>query len=358
MIIRFSRFLLFGMVLFVILTGIGRCSTSGTVIRSGDVGGIFQVRVNRGLLVKIKPGSLVTPGGAALEPSSVMPGDRIDFSTAPGRPRVTVRGRYLAGELLVMKKDKLLTARGRQVYFSADCLFLVNGKPASSDGFARGMRVFLRVDPETGLTGTVYGVDTKKKPENLESAPSITLIRGPVKKKAYRRGSSIAITVGGTPDCLCTVDVPGVFGGLPAREVTPGIYKADYTFTRADARGTRMIIHLAKNGRTTTRLDPAYFDVAASPPVVEAVSPEPGKKADPGSAIIFARISSPGTLVNPRATTVYLDGRPLSAGVQKNVDYVVARVPAKIRGGVHRVRVVSVDRAGNSGSASWSFIVP
>ncbi len=353
-----ARYGFLPMLFLLILTGVARGSVTATVteIRQGDPAS-FQVRVNRGMTMTLQPGGIVTPSGERADSLSILPGDRLDFDRG-GSPRVRVSGKYLSGQLLVMRDDKLLTSQGNQVYFSPDCVFSINGRQASPGDFSRGVRVFMRIDPVTGLAGWVFGVDFNRIPEDPPGAPAINSIKGPVRGKSYRRGDSLSMTITGTPDSRCLIDIPGVADKIPAPEVSPGVYRANFTFTRADISGTRMVVHLSLNNKTATRLDPAFFDVAVTPPSVEAISPQPGKRADPGSSVIFARLSSPGTMINPSATRVYLDGRIIENGIQKNVDFVQVPLPRNIKAGEHQIRILAVDQAGNRGSATWSFRTP
>jgi hypothetical protein len=225
------------------------------------------------------------------------------------------------------------------------------------------MRVFLRVDPVTGLAGSIEAIDIKAAnchPEQNEgSSPikifGISLFSQESKKKSFRKGDSIEISLNATPGAEAVFDVCGIARGVAMKETKPGSYKGKFVFQRGDARFSYVIIRMKNKNGKITRIYPGSIDLAANPPEITPVSPTPGESISGNLPPIFAELSSAGSMVTASSATIYLDGKPLSQGIFRNVEYVSAELPQNLPPGAHRAKITVCDEAGNTASKEWSF---
>jgi hypothetical protein len=324
----------------------------GTVIESLPSQSTLVIRVNQGLTARILLGSF-----GPWHPHSILPGDRVRVETDPasGKSRLTdVQGGYFSGELLFVSPAKLITSEGRQVFLSPEAVIIKNGRKAEVGDLQPGMRVFLRVDPGTSLAGWVEAVDLKA-PVDTDGGLKVTGVQGPPKNASFRQGQPLDLSISGTPGSRVSFHVTGICRDVPMAESRPGLYRGSFPFKREDVRQARLIIRMEKGGGELVRLGPSSFDVAISPPVIEAVSPRPGERIRGKSAMVFALLSSQGSLIDGEASTVFLDGKPLGEGLWKNVEHVKADLPAGLKPGAHVIKVVARDTAGNTASRQWEF---
>ena len=134
---------------------------------SDPAAGIYDVRVSRNMTVKVH--SKKDPLGVDITTSrySIRPGDRMSavISGESAAERVSVDADYDDGELLFIDKEKALLGNGRQVYFTKDTGFYVNGQKVNgADKITPESTVFLRIDPRTGKAGSLESIDLKTPP--------------------------------------------------------------------------------------------------------------------------------------------------------------------------------------------------
>ncbi len=98
------------------------------------------------------------------------------------------------------------------------------------------------------------------------------------------------------------------------------------------------------------------FSVDTTPPSVFDQSPAPGSLSSTAPAAIAASWADLGSGVEPSTAMVFLDGVAVFQGLNGSTTGFTFSAPP-LSGGSHSVEVRVNDRAGNAGSASWSFAV-
>jgi hypothetical protein len=289
-----------------------KLKAEGTIIAWEPDKCIISIRASKNLTVTLHLDKDPTYKGLAVSKYSIMPGDRLECEVSetrksgrmPDTINARVDGKYFCGELLFINKNegKLITGEGRQVYFSSDTKFYYNGNDSGADKLKPGMRVFLRVDPATCLAGCIEAIDLKaadrhpelvsgsnniadsKIPEQVredntreESQIKITSLSQGSKKKSFKRGDAIDVTLNATAGADAVFDVCGIARGVKFKETKPGCYKGKYVVDRGDARYSYVIVRLKNKNGKTTRICPGSIDLAVTPPEIPPVPPPPGK---------------------------------------------------------------------------------
>jgi uncharacterized OB-fold protein len=90
------------------------------------------------------------------------------------------------------------------------------------------------------------------------------------------------------------------------------------------------------------------------PPTISAVSPK-GRTKDRTPKVVAVVRDEGG--IQKRGITVLVDGRQLRFAYDERRDRVTAVVRQRLRPGLHRVKVVAVDVAGNRAVRTWQFRV-
>lgn len=347
--------------------GMGICyaetlKIEGTVIGVEHSKSLVTVSTGKSLITGVNYGGktrFINSKGGSLPLYSIMPGDHIKASVpVPGgaASSIIVSGETVGGELLFINDVKLITSDGVQVHLSKEARFYINGMEAEMKDLEKTRRVFTRSNPETNLAGTVYLADinrrvmkqgeTKTEVKSVEYFPA----------GSFRKGKDIKITVKASAGKKVSADIAGVAYKIPLKETKPGIYTGSYRFERTDVRRTYIIGRASDKNGTVTRINTTAFDVAVSPPVIEPVYPLPGKTADSVGIELFARLTSKGSLIKASSIEVYLDGKQLTSGVERNVGFVSCDLPP-LKKGKRTVKLIVLDEAGNKTSLQWQFNV-
>ncbi|MCD4784555.1 MAG: hypothetical protein K8T10_12100 [Candidatus Eremiobacteraeota bacterium] len=293
-----------------------------------------------------------------ISPFSIIPGDHIKASIS-GRGEaesINVNGNYYAGEVIFINKDKMLTAEEKQVYFSPDVKFYVNGVKSQWKDIPTGCRIYARVDPGTELAGSVYAVDFKKqvgKSGNFSSKIWKVDIRG---KKSYRKNDILKVIVKASGKKKVSMDIPGIAGRIPLKEIKPGIYGGNYKFTRNNIRRTYIVVHISDKKGYAYRICPSSINVAISGAEIIPVYPHENETIREKSPSIFVRFIPGGSLVKANSTGVIIDGKSLKSGMDRNVGFVSCKLPS-LKPGKHSIKIVVSDDAGNWKSKKWYFYV-
>lgn len=333
----------------------------GTLVNPDHAGKILTIRTGKSLETKIHftdKTRFVTPDTMTISPQSLLPGDEIQarLDQRGKAALITVNGHTFAGELLFISPEKLLTAEGRQVYFSPDTGFCINGIKTTQDKIRIGSRVFVRVNPVTNLAGSVYSVDFKNK-ASKEGKPSgdIWKIETPL-QKAFKIKQAFNITVKASGKKKIFLDIPGIAGNIPLKEIKPGLYRGSYKFKRNDSFRTYPVIKLEDKNGLLTRVSPGAIDISVSGPEIIPAYPAPGSTVKGSPAEIFARLTSRGSLIDAAKSSAFIDGRPLQSGLEKNVSFISADLPT-LKPGKHEAKVIAEDQAGNRTVKRWQFVV-
>lgn len=177
-------------------------------------------------------------------------------------------------------------------------------------------------------------------------------------------GADISFTVEGAPGAVAFVDLPGVAGNVPLREVRPGRYEGTYTIRRADRldpNGPVVATLRAGNRAVTANLNhPLVVADRGEPdqraPVVRDLTPREGEVVAGASTVVSGRFGDRGgSGVDPNSVRIMLSGRNVTDDADINPRSFTYR--AALPAGRHTVDVTARDRAGNAIRRSWSFEV-
>ncbi len=301
----------------------------------------------------------VNAAGGLLPLYSIMPGDHIVASIPVPvgiASSVVINGETAGGELVFISAVKFLTSDGIQVQLSKDARFYINGIETEMKDLQKGRRVFARTDPETDLAGIVYQADINKRVMKQGETKAVIKTVECFPAGSFRKGKVIKIVVTASPGKKVSADIAGAAYKIPLKETKPGVYSGSYTFTRTDIRRTYIIARASDNKGTVTRINTTAIDAAVSPPVIEPVYPLPDKTVDGDGIELFARLSSPGSLIKANSIEVFLDGKQLTSGVERNVGFVSCDLPL-LKKGKRTMKVLVMDEAGNKASLLWQFTV-
>jgi PKD repeat protein len=114
------------------------------------------------------------------------------------------------------------------------------------------------------------------------------------------------------------------------------------------------------NGGTATATVRVVVEPApdTTPPAITDLAPAPGSAVSNRQPTIGATVRDDGSKVTADGLVLYVDGVQASELSYDPTTGRLSHVPSKRLGfGEHTVRVVATDRAGNTATRSWSFIV-
>lgn len=351
------------MILFMLSISISRAAMlkiEGSVIGIDHGKRTIKVKTEKSLETTLKYNNKTRflSYGIKISPFSIIPGDFMKASIS-GRGEaesITVNGNYYAGEVIFINKMKLLTAEGKQIYFSPDVKFYVNGVKSRWKDIPTGCRVYARVDPGTELAGSVYAVDFKKQVGKYGNSPS-KIWKVDIKGgKSYRKNDKLNVTVKASGKKKVSMDIPGIAGGIRLKEVKPGTYRGNYKFNRNNIRRTYIVVHISDKKGHVYRVCPSSINVAISGPEIIPVYPARNQTIREKSPSIFARFILGGSLVRANSTGVIVDGKALKSGMDRNVGFVACKTPP-LKPGKHSIKIVVSDEAGNWSSKKWYFYV-
>jgi hypothetical protein len=175
-------------------------------------------------------------------------------------------------------------------------------------------------------------------------------------------GTDIRFTMRGTPGGVATLTIPGIQDGIPMREVSSGIYVADW-IVPADRGGvdTSRLAPIARlrfgNSEKTYQMQTSTSS-DASAPSVRALTPQNQSSVTTSRPTISARFDdASGSGVDPQSVRLLLDGVDVTSNANVNERSVSYVPPVGIGPGRHDVTLTAVDNAGNHVTKRWSFQV-
>jgi len=174
-------------------------------------------------------------------------------------------------------------------------------------------------------------------------------------------GRELRYRVHGAPGAIVTLDIPGVVNDLAMREVSPGLYEAQYTIRQRDdldSFSTAIATLRVGDRWVTSRLDRAFVrDRDNRAPQVIGLTPRQGDVVSPaGTTLIAGEFEDPGGRgVDPSSVRLIVDGRDVTA--QADITAERFRYRSDLPPGHYTAEVRARDYAGNVVSRSWSFDV-
>ncbi|HTB23613.1 MAG TPA: hypothetical protein VK914_13030 [bacterium] len=157
-----------------------------------------------------------------------------------------------------------------------------------------------------------------------------------------------------------SVTMGGAFSGLdasiPAAQVdTVGV---EY-YIEADSfsGGSKTVV--ATYPVSNAELNPVEVVVRkdTSAPVVTILSPASGEAVDSSIPVVSAAFNDPAGSIDLSTVVVKLDGQARTDGLEVYDTIVTYIPPAALSDGPHTVTILVTNKAGHTGSATWSFVV-
>jgi hypothetical protein len=349
----------------------GAVTWQGMVVKHSPLRDKLTIRVSDKLTLDFIPDSGFQSAGNHVSPHSVISGDRAVVSFIPGGKtigRVEVNGHYSAGSLIFINRQKLILSCGQQIYLSENPRILLNSEKAEVQEIKTGTRVFVRVDPETGLAGTVEAIDMNLyKPAEQDKRFSYNKLSvdkvissGSVEKvgaenSSFRFGEGIRVELQGTPGKSVSFDITGNASDIPLKEIRPGIYRGEYLFSRGDVRRSYLIFKMQDQQGSSYRIYPQSIDIACSPPEIIPVSPAADKTVNIRNSLVYAEFLTKGSLIDASSVQLYLNGKQVTTGLDTTVHSVRGGIETQVKPGLNTLEIRVRDEAGNSVSKKWTF---
>lgn len=295
---------------------------------------------------RVRP-TRVLVAGDVVPLGTVAPGDTVEVQDAALHLRPSIlRGVFLDtryGELLLGRVN-LVLPEGADVR--------LNGVAAKAADLPPGQAAFARYDPLTGRVGRLEVVDPRRKRDTPPGPGDVWSVVG-TPTRPLRVGETLRLEMKAQTRGRATFDVAGVTWGLPGREVSPGLYRAEFRVPPGmDVRDTFVLGRFSRGGATYPVRVGNRLSLAPSPPSVVQHGPQGEASA---SAPVFAVYESAGAVVDAARVRLWLDGVDVTAKARRTVGIVLYE--EALEPGPHRAQVRVVDTAGNVSLKAWDFQV-
>ncbi|MGH2405324.1 MAG: stalk domain-containing protein [bacterium] len=299
-----------------------------------------------------------TGRGGAVSLDQVRQGDFVRVSAdASGRAmRIRVEVKGVAGSVDAITARSIALADGTVFTFADGVRFTLNGREVAREQLRPGMDVTLTLDPQTNRVVAVDAAVAQAPPQppttGVRIESFVHTATGPL-----RAGSSLTVTLRGTPGGTATFDIFGVATGVPMREIAPGVYQGAYAVRTQDNVADAAIVGRLRVGGQDAPLVQAGTPVTIDslPPRIVQRFPDRGatiSNVRPNILIVFEDqgVSS----INPSRSRLIVNGRDVTAQTSITDNAVAYNPPEPLTGRV-QVRVILADKAGNVTDESYAF---
>lgn len=173
-------------------------------------------------------------------------------------------------------------------------------------------------------------------------------------------GSLLVVTMTGTPDSTAAFDLAGVSMSMPMQEdpYEAGFYRGIYRVPPGvNAYSVPVIARLVRGKEATPPAEaPAPVSIDSQPPRIFDMEPNLCGVLGNARPNISASFYDSGIGVDPDSVRVLLNGRDVTRQSAVTFGQVTYTPPLPLTGPI-RVRVTVADRAGNTATQSWNFVV-
>lgn len=313
----------------------------------------------------VGPRALETSAGPVSRAGLVarVQGRQVSWQVVSPGDRATLRGKTLVLEprlearpFLDARYEHLLlggTGSGLSLALPETADLRLNGEAAKVADLPRGKAAFVRWDADTGRVGRLEVVDplaVRAASPGTGDLWSVRLLTpGPL-----TAGQAVDVELKAPSQGEAFFDVAGVAWDVPAREVSPGVYRGSLPVVPGlDARNTYVLGRYRRDGvEYPVRVGPS-LSLAPTPPQVHTFGPTTVWTGGP----IYAELSSAGTLIDASATRLAVDGVDVTSRAERTVDLIVYW-PDELAPGSHIVDLAVADLAGNVTHKRWTFSSP
>lgn len=305
-----------------------------------------------------------TGQGGSVSLDQIRQGDfvRVAADAAGRAMRIRVEVRGVAGKIDAITARSIALADGSVYSFANNVQFRMNGREATREQLRPGMDVMLTLDPQSNQVLAVDAtVAQAQPPQPVPPQPPAGGVRITsfvhTATAPLRAGSSLTVTLRGTPGGVATFDIFGVASGVPMREIAPGVYQGIYAVRTQDNVAEAAIVgRLRVNGQEAPLVQagtPVTID--SLPPRIVQRFPERGATVNnlrPNILIAFEDQGASG--INRSSSRLIVNGRDVTAQTSMTETAMAYNPPEALTGRV-QVRVILADRAGNVMEEEYAF---
>lgn len=262
------------------------------------------------------------------------------------------------GAVAAATADRFVLTDGHVVAPSRTTQVSLNGKPAQMSDVKVGDIASVRYNIETNEVRSILLSRAVAAQQTAASGPSISSVDLDA-DRPLKAGDSITVTVHGTPHGAATFDIGPYVTNVSMAERDPGVYVGTYNLPRAaNFSDVPIIAHLRVNGADAPDAQASRtLSVAGSPPGINDFAPDQNAVVNTHRPAIFATFATEAVAVNPSSIILWVNGRDVTANTVRTERYVQYMPQYTYPGGQVHVTVRVADRAGNTTTKSWTFII-
>ncbi len=262
------------------------------------------------------------------------------------------------GAIAAATSDRFVLTDGHVVAPSRTTQISLNGKPAQMSDVKVGDIASVRYNIETNEVRSILlsrKVDTTG---TTSSGPSISSVDLDA-DHPLKAGDSIMVTVHGTAHGAATFDIGPYVTNVSMAERDPGVYVGTYRLPRAaNFSDVPIIAHLRVDGANAPDAQATRaLSVAGSAPGIRDFAPDQNAFVNTNRPAIFATFATEAVPVNPSSIILWVNGRDVTANTVRTERYVQYLPQYTYPTGQVHVTVRVADRAGNTTTKSWTFVI-
>jgi len=301
-----------------------------------------------------------TGAGVTVELAGLRRGDAVSVTLDVRGRAIVVKAttRELTGRIEAISGRTIKLVGGQALTLSDDAEVTLDGRAVSLSDLRPGMDVRIRLNPQTNAAEEVAAKAAGVQPPP-STAVRITSITHSA-ERPLRAGETLTVTVRGTPGGQAAFDIFGVTQGVAMTEVSPGIYRGNYTIQPSDnVLSAGVFGHLRVGGQDAVPVQAGNLvSIDGRAPMIRARVPEPNtviNNTRPNVLITFD--DQGGTGVDTANSTLAVNGQNVTGSAAWS-ETAVAYTPAQaLPPGPVNVRIVLRDRAGNRTTDTYTFAI-
>ena len=214
-----------------------------------------------------------------------------------------------------------------------------------------------------GTGGQTQTEPVPSRPPNQEpGAPTIRSLNHNRERGWLQNGQALVVTMEGTSGGQASFRLPGLEEEVPMREMSPGVYRGQWTPPRdkpVQITGVSLLGSLKKDGKAAPLLqsgNPVQVDTAR--PRLADVTPARNSRVTTRRPLISVTYSDQsGSGMAAERTKILLDGRDITGASEVTGKFFTFRPQEPLATGQHEVDLTVYDRAGNPARYRWNFTV-
>ncbi|MCL5772855.1 MAG: hypothetical protein M1536_00550 [Firmicutes bacterium] len=279
----------------------------------------------------------------------------------------------LSGLIFYFDSRELLLETGQILECSHSSAFYLNGVKTSAGNIKKGMRCWARVDAKswTILRADIYSGGEESADaagsKNSGEASLTTHLESPEKSEILdagrlpamplKAGEKLDLFIKAKPLCSASVQIPGITGKIPLKELGGGIYKTQLkTGSGPDLKNGIILFTLSDKKNTWTKmLSP--LSIAISPPEISQFSPADNTIINSSTPSIFAVYDSKGALIDTEGVRLWVNGKEVTYKCQRTVSMIFYLPEEPLPPGKVKIKLRLKDQAGNITEKEWNFTI-